>query len=122
MNRTRAIWIACAGIGLARPGPAPAVLQDWEVNSQQISEAGQEIFEFLAPASFEERYEFASPEEIAGFFAPMQEALVGESLETLAAMQPHARKTLARELKIAGQGARLTAMDAQRAVANATRG
>ena len=95
MNRTRAIWIACAGIGLARPGPAPAGLQDWEVNSQQISEAGQEIFEFLAPASFEERYEFASPEEVAGFFAPMQEALVGESLATLAAMQPHARKTLA---------------------------
>ena len=87
--------ISLSLVSAAAALPANAFLQNWEVDSSQISEAGQEIFEFVTPRSISDRYEFVSPEEITAFFSPMQEALTGGSLEALAAMQPRARQTLA---------------------------
>ena len=73
----------------------PAHAEGWALDPDQISEAGQEIFEFVTPPSLQERYEFASPEDIVDFFSPIQTALTGESVAALAALQPRARQTLA---------------------------
>ena len=94
MKTTRFIWIALALAALPA-GQAPAFLQDWEVDAGQISQAGQEIFEFVAPQAIIDRYEFASPEDIAAYFTPIQQALVGESVEAMAALQPRAQQALA---------------------------
>ena len=72
----------------------PAHAEGWALDPDQISEAGQEIFEFVTPPSLQERYEFASPQDIVDFFSPIQTALTGESVEALAALQPRARQTL----------------------------
>ena len=76
-------------------GCAHAFLEDYEFAPQQISEAGQEIIDRLAPQSFKDQYRFYTPEEVLGTFNSMQEALTGESVEALAAIQPRAQKTLA---------------------------
>ena len=83
----------------AAPGrPTPAFQQDWELDYEQISEAGQEIIDRFAPVSFQQQYEFASPEDLAEYLAkyvsPMQVALGDDNLETLAAFRPRARQTL----------------------------
>ncbi len=69
-------------------------MDDYEFAPQQISEAGQEIIDRLAPPSFREQYRFYTPEEVLGTFNTMQEALTGESVEALAAIQPRAQQTL----------------------------
>jgi membrane-bound lytic murein transglycosylase D len=94
MNKIWPIWIAFA-LAAAPADRAPAVSEDWQFEPSQISEAGQEIFEFIAPESITDRYEFLSPEDIAGYFSTIQEALTGESVEALAAAQPRARQALA---------------------------
>ena len=94
MKKCRVIWIALAGSGLIPGHPAPAALQDYEVDFGQISQAGQEIIDRFAPDSFKEQYQFASAEDLAAYFAPMQAALAGESVAALAALQPQARQTL----------------------------
>ena len=94
MKSSRPIWIAC-GLLILAPGPrAPAFLEDMEFDPSQISQAGQEIIDRLAPASFKNQYRFPSTEEIVAFISPIQTALVGESVEALAALQPRARQTL----------------------------
>lgn len=94
MNNTRPIWLVCALLATAPSGPAPAFLQDWQLDPDQISQAGQEIFNLVAPASVKERYEFASPEDVAAYFSSVQTALTGESVEALAAAQPRAQQML----------------------------
>ena len=94
MKKPRPIWIALA-LAATPAGPAPAFLQEYEFDPSQISQAGQEIINRVAPESFKDRYEFASAEDIAGYFSPIQAALTGESVEALAALQPRARQTLA---------------------------
>lgn len=94
MKIVRPIWTACTLLTLAPAGPAPAFLQDWEFDPHQISQAGQEIVNRFAPASFKERYEFATPEDIAAFFSPLQAALNGDNVAALAALQPRARQAL----------------------------
>lgn len=93
MKTIRPIWIALA-LAATTVDYAPAVSEDWQFEPGQISEAGQEIFEFIAPESITDRYEFLSAEDIAGYFSTIQEALTGESVEALAAAQPRARKAL----------------------------
>lgn len=94
MATSRHIWIACTLLVAAPAGRAPAFLEDYEFDPHQISQAGQEIIDRVAPKSFKERYEFASPEDIAGYFSPIQEALTGGSVEALAAAQPQALQML----------------------------
>ncbi len=94
MNTSRPIWIACALLVAAPGSRAPAFLEDMEFDPSQISQAGQEIIDRLAPESFKNQYRFPSTEEIVAFVAPIQSTLAGESLEALAALQPRARQTL----------------------------
>ncbi len=49
----------------------------------------------MAPASVQEEYEFVSAQELQDLFAPMQQALTGQSLSELAAQEPQAKETLA---------------------------
>ena len=95
MRTPRFIWMLCAACPLAWAGCAHAFLEDYEFAPEQISEAGQEIIDRLAPQSFKDRYRFYTPEEVLGTFSSMHEALTGESVDALAAMQPRAQKTLA---------------------------
>ena len=94
MKPSQAIWIALAGLALLSGQPAPAALEDYEIDYGQISQAGQEILDRFAPDSLKEQYQFASAEDLAAYFAPMQAALAGESVAALAALQPRARQTL----------------------------
>ena len=98
MKNTRPIWIACAIFTVATVDPAPAFLQDWEldVDPEQISATGQTIFERVAPPAIKAQYEFYSPAEIASLFSAVQSALAGERIENLAAYQPQAKQNLAR--------------------------
>ena len=80
---------------IAWVGCAHAFMEDYEFAPQQVSEAGQEIMDRLAPQSFTDQYRFYTPEEVLGTFNSMQAALTGESVEALATMQPRAQKTLA---------------------------
>ena len=96
MKTARPIWIACALLVSMPLHRAPAFLQDWELDPDQISEAGQEIIDRLAPDFIKDNYEFASPDEIVAFISPIQATLTGESIGALAALQPQARKTLER--------------------------
>lgn len=93
MKTLRPIWIALA-LAAAPVERVPAISEDWQFEPSQISEAGQAIFEFIAPRSVTDRYEFLSPEDVAGYFAPVLEALTGESVDALATLQPKAQKTL----------------------------
>ncbi len=94
MKTARSIVVAGLLLVFAPGRSAPAFLEDMEFDPAQISQAGQEIIDRLAPESFKQRYEFASPEDILNFVAPIQQTLVGESLDALAALQPRAHQTL----------------------------
>jgi len=94
VKTARSIVVAGLLLVFAPGRSAPAFLEDVEFDPAQISQAGQEIIDRLAPESFKQRYEFASPEDILNFVAPIQQTLVGESLDALAAMQPRAHQTL----------------------------
>jgi len=63
MSSNRLIWIL-PFLVLLSARPASAFLDEWELDTEQISEAGQEIFERMAPASVQEEYEFVSAEEL----------------------------------------------------------
>ena len=95
MNKPRLIGISCALLAATGAGCAHAFLDDYEFAPQQISQAGQEILDRVAPQSFKDQYRFYTPAEVAGTFTSMQDALTGESVEALAALQPRARQTLA---------------------------
>ncbi len=92
MKLPRPIWIACAL--LAATPPAPAFLEDYEFDPHQVSQAGQEILDRVAPDSFRDQYRFYTPEEVLDTFSSIQSSLTGESLDALAAAQPRARQTL----------------------------
>jgi membrane-bound lytic murein transglycosylase D len=93
MKTLRPIWIILA-IAVAPIERTSALPESWQFEPSQISQAGQEIFEFVAPESITDRYEFLSPEDIAGYFSTIQEALTGESIEALAAAQPRVQQAL----------------------------
>ncbi|MGD9780616.1 MAG: lytic transglycosylase domain-containing protein [Kiritimatiellia bacterium] len=97
MKSRRSIWLSWV-LAAAAGRPAPAFLQDWEIDYEQISDAGQEIIDRFAPVSFQEQYEFASPEDLAEYLhdyvSPLQDALGGGSLDTLATLRPRAHRTL----------------------------
>jgi len=94
MTLNRLIWILPA-LALLPARPAPAFLGEWELDTEQLSEAGQEIFERVAPPTIRQEYEFISAEELNELVAPMQQALAGQSLSELAAVEPQAKATLA---------------------------
>ena len=93
MKPFRHFWILPA-LALAPCPLASALPSEWEPDYGQISQAGQEVIDYFAPAYFKERFEFASPEDLAAHFSPMQDALANQSIGTLAALQPRARQTL----------------------------
>jgi membrane-bound lytic murein transglycosylase D len=96
MKTIRSSAIATAVLVLAPGVSAPAFLQDWELDYERMADTGQAVFDRVAPESVRDRYEFISAADVAGLFAPLQAALNGESLESLAAYGPQARQTLAR--------------------------
>ena len=95
MNIPPAIWIAAALVALpaARSG---AVLGEWELDYERMADTGQAVFDRVAPAAVKERYEFITADEMAGLILPLQAALSGEDVGSLAAYGPQARQTLAR--------------------------
>jgi len=95
MHIHRLIWILCAAAALS-PARTDAFMDEWEIDTEQISQAGQEIFEQIAPKSLQKEYEFMSAEDLNVFFSPMQKALEGDDLSALAALEPQARETLSR--------------------------
>ena len=94
MNTVRSIWIAACAFVVAPLPRAPAGVGDWEFDPSQISQAGQEIIDRVAPESFKEQYRFATPQELVAYLAPIQQALAGDSVEALAAIEPRARQAL----------------------------
>ncbi len=94
MKTARPICIVLAGLACMPVLPAPAFLEEYEIDFGQISEAGQEIIDRFAPRSFQDQYRFYTPEEVAATFTSMQTTLTGGSLEALAAARPDARHLL----------------------------
>ena len=93
MKTARAIWFALA-FAAAPAGRAPGFLEGLELDPSQISQAGQEVIDRLAPDAFKNEYRFATPQEIVAWLAPVQQALAGDSVEALAAIEPQARQAL----------------------------
>ena len=93
MKTARAIWFALA-FAAAPAGRAPGFLEGLEFDPSQISQAGQEVIDRLAPDAFKNEYRFATPQEIVAWLAPVQQALAGDSVEALAAIEPQARQAL----------------------------
>ena len=94
MNTVRSIWIAACALAVAPLPRAPAGIGDWEFDPSQISQAGQEIIDRVAPEGFKEQYRFFTPQEIVAYIAPIQQTLAGDSVEALAAIEPQARQAL----------------------------
>ena len=93
MKTARAIWFALA-FAAAPAGRAPGFLEGLEFDPSQISQAGQEVIDRLAPDAFKNEYRFATPQEIVAWLSPVQQALAGDSVEALAAIEPQARQAL----------------------------
>ena len=93
MKTARAIWFALA-FAAEPAGRAPGFLEGLEFDPSQISQAGQEVIDRLAPDAFKNEYRFATPQEIIAWLAPVQQALAGDSVEALAAIEPQARQAL----------------------------
>ncbi|MGB4574089.1 MAG: hypothetical protein WBI79_03750, partial [Kiritimatiellia bacterium] len=92
----RHFWIALLLI-VSLPHPAGiARLRDYELDFEQISQAGQEIMDRFAPAFIKENYRFATADEMRQRMAPIRQALEGESIKALAVMEPQARALLTR--------------------------
>ena len=96
MKRLRSSVVASVLLVLAPGIPAPAFLEDWELDYERMANTGQAVFDRVAPASVKENYEVLSADEMAGLFTTLQAALSGESLDSLAANAQQARQTLAR--------------------------
>ena len=71
-------------------------MRDYELDFEQISQAGQEIMDRFAPAFIKENYRFATADEMRQRMAPIRQALEGESIKALAVMEPQARALLTR--------------------------
>lgn len=71
-------------------------MRDYELDFEQISQAGQEIMGRFAPAFIKENYRFATADEMRQRMAPIRQALEGESIKALAVMEPQARALLTR--------------------------
>lgn len=93
MKTARAIWFALA-FAAAPAGRAPGFLEGLEFDPSQISQAGQEVIDRLAPDAFKNEYRFATPQEIVAWLSPVQQTLAGDSVEALAAIEPQARQAL----------------------------
>lgn len=96
MHNLRSSVFASVLLVLAPALAAPAFLEDWELDYERMAETGQAVFDRVAPPAVKERYEFISAADMANLFSPLQAALNGESLGSLAAYGPQARQTLAR--------------------------
>src|SRR5580658_1759019 len=81
----------------AAPTPTPA-----PVDSDELYQVGQQLFDQLAPPEIKEQYEFPSKDEWDQFASRLQQALDGDSLEKLAAFEPEARAALAASRAIPG--------------------
>jgi membrane-bound lytic murein transglycosylase D len=91
--------ILCAGVlaAGAAPTPTPAPL-----DTDELYQAGQQLFDQLAPPDIKEQYEFPSKDEWDRFASRLQQALDGDSLERLAALEPEASAALAAARTIPG--------------------
>ena len=81
--------------GLAAAGPAaqPAKVPDTP-SSDEVYQAGKELFDEYAPAEIKEQFEFPSKESWDAFATRLQAALDKDDLTALAAYEPEARAAL----------------------------
>jgi len=101
--RAAAVFAALAVAATAQTaGRAPASGQTpAPSDADPLYEAGKALFDQFAPAAVKEQYEFPSPAQWNGFAAQLQQALNGESLETLGSFAPQGRAALS-TLRAAG--------------------
>ncbi len=80
---------------LLAAGPVRAQAGEWEPDYELISSTGRTLFRQYAPDAIRDRFDFASPGELASLFGMLRDALDGDSLSALADLQPAARQALA---------------------------
>ncbi len=86
-------WIIVGSAALgAEPAPAPEPSKP--MNSDELYQVGQELFDQFAPPEVKEEYAFPTKEQWDQFASRLDQALQGESLEQVAAMEPEARAAL----------------------------
>ena len=76
--------------GEAPPSPPPSQ----PIDSDQLYEVGQQLFDAFAPPEVKEEYAFPTKEQWDQFAQRLDRALQGESLEGVAALEPEARAAL----------------------------
>jgi membrane-bound lytic murein transglycosylase D len=82
--------LAICGVAAAAEAPAPSPTPSLD----DLYQAGQQLFDQLAPPEVKEQYAFPSKEDWDKFAARLQQALDGNSLGDLAAYEPQARAAL----------------------------
>lgn len=80
---------------LLAAGGARAQSVEWEPDYERISATGRTLLDRYAPDAVRDRFDFASPGELASWFGMLRGALDGDSLAELADLQPAARQALA---------------------------
>lgn len=77
----------------AEPAPAPSRPAS-ELSTDDLYEAGKDLFDAYAPPEIKERFEFPSKTQWDDFAVRLQQALDNNNLETLAQYEPEARAAL----------------------------
>jgi membrane-bound lytic murein transglycosylase D len=92
--RMRWISFFSAGILAAGAAPTPTPTQT-PLDTDELYQVGQQLFDQYAPPEIKEQYAFPSKDELDRFASRLQQALDGNSLEGLADYEPEARAALA---------------------------
>jgi len=94
-------WIIAGSAALGAetaPTPPPSKPMD----SDDLYQVGQELFDQFAPPEVKEEYAFPTKEQWDQFASRLDQALQGESLEQVAAMEPEARAALGASRNLPG--------------------
>jgi membrane-bound lytic murein transglycosylase D len=76
------------------PPAALAIFGDWELDYDQIAQTGQQLFDQFATEEMKANYRPMTADELATATGSLMNALAGNNLGDLAALQPAARQTL----------------------------
>ena len=97
--RTCLLGLAAAGAASAADAPAGN-----PEGSDDLYDAGKQLFDQYAPAQIKEQFEFPAREQFDDFLARVQHASESGSLEELASYEPQARSVLAALRTVPGYG------------------
>ena len=90
LMRLRSIpWIFAGAVAMGADPPPPQ-----QSDSDQLYQVGQQLFDQFAPPEVKEEYAFPTKEQWDQLALRLDQALQGESLEAVAAMEPEARAAL----------------------------